>query len=250
MELIRCINCDQFFLRTPFDQWPEYEVSHSPGSFVTVERDDFNDFRRTHHGHRLESLKIIEDSYISEKSYAEPKKVSYFKATNGKERFVIKRFRMSIDNPLTYQLIRGDYSLKCIRLEIQSNEIKKQLQAEFREKPFPEHKIAAFIDLYQRIAEGLSIDQLERVPEESPLPLEIFYIMDEVSLAYLLRNCRTLFKGQEYLDIEAFIRRHKDDGVLLLKGSFRIEITEAVKAKGEDLPVSLPSEQVKVAEKK
>ena len=74
--------------------------------------------------------------------------------------------------------------------------------------------------------------------------------MDEVSLAYLLRNCRTLFKGQEYLDIEAFIHRHKDDGVLLLKGNFRIEITEAVKVKGEDFPVPLPDEQVKVAEKK
>jgi hypothetical protein len=46
-----------------------------------------------HHGHRLENLKIIEDSFVSEKAYSEPIKTSFFKATNGKEKFVVKKFR-------------------------------------------------------------------------------------------------------------------------------------------------------------
>ena len=71
-ELIRCINCDEIFLKTPFDQWPEYE-SYPNGSFEsfrTIERDDFQDFLKNHHGHRLEDLKILEDSFVSEKDYA------------------------------------------------------------------------------------------------------------------------------------------------------------------------------------
>jgi hypothetical protein len=50
--------------------------------------------------------------------------------------------------------------------------------------------------------------------------------MDDVSLVYLLRNCRNIFNAQEYLGIEEFIHRHKDDGVLLLKATYGIQITE------------------------
>src|SRR4030067_2730725 len=117
-------------MQTPFDQWPEYEPSQDPSveSFRTLLKDDFQDFLRNHRGHRLEDLKIIEDSFVSEKSYSEPVKTSYFKATNGREHFVVKRFRERIDQPLKYQLIRGDYSLKCIDLQIQSEAIRKQLE--------------------------------------------------------------------------------------------------------------------------
>ena len=105
-QLIRCINCDDIFMRTPFDQWPEYEFDSARPfeSIRSVERDDFQDFLIHHHGHRLEDLKIIEDSFVSERDYFEPVKICYFKATNGKERFVIKKFRERIDEPLKYEV--------------------------------------------------------------------------------------------------------------------------------------------------
>lgn len=251
-QLIRCTHCDEIFLKTPFDQWPEYEpsFSHSPGSFRSIERDDFKIFLRNHQGHQLENLKIIEDSFVSEKAYAEPVKTSYFKATNGKELFVIKKFREQISEPLQYQLIHGDYSLKCIGIRIQAEAIRKELEREFRTRPVLQTQIAAFLKLYQRIAETIDIKALERVPEESPHPLEIYYRMDDVSLAYLLRNCRNIFDGEQYWDIEAFIQRHKDDGVLLLKANYLIEIIEKVKSKRGATPVSLPLELDKAIEKK
>jgi hypothetical protein len=250
-ELIRCINCDEIFPRTPFDQWPEYESypNGSLQSFRTIERDDFQNFSKSHQGHRLEDLKILEDSFVSEKNYVEPVKISYFKATNGKESFVIKKFREKIDEPLKYQLIHGDYSLRCTNIEIQSKEIVKQWKAEFKTSPLPQYQMEAFLKLFQYIAKTINIKKLERIPEESPNSLEIYYKIDDISLVYLLRNCRNIFKGQEYLNIEEFIHRHKDDGVLLLKATYKIQITKMAESKKEVIPTRVPLKIKKAAEK-
>jgi hypothetical protein len=251
VQLIHCIHCHAIFLKTPFDRWPAYESypSHLPDNFRSIQRDDFKDFLRHHHGHRLENLKIIEDSFVSEKSYFEPVKVSYFRATNGKENFVIKKFRESIDEPLKYELIAGDYSLRCMGIEIQCEEITKQFEQEFKATPMPPHRIAAFLKLYQRIAETADSGNFERVPEESPVPLEIFYKIDDISWVYLLRNCRNIFQEQEYSAVEAFLHRHKDDGVLLLKATYQIEIIERARPRKKTLAAQIPLEKKKIVEK-
>lgn len=74
--------------------------------------------------------------------------------------------------------------------------------------------------------------------------------MDDVSLTYLLRNCRHIFKGQEYGNIEEFIQRHKDDGVLLLKATYKIQITESSQSKKKAIAEALPLEGKKFIEKK
>jgi hypothetical protein len=250
-QLIHCINCDAIYFKTPFDQWPEYEPhpSNSEDHFQADEKDDFQDFLKDHRGHQLEDLKVVEDSFISEKPYFEPVKVSYFKATNGRESFVIKKFRESIDQPLKYQLIIGDYSLRCVGIDIQSKEIAKQLEREFEATPLPPVKITAFLKLYQHIAETVDIKNLERIPEESFNPLKIYYKMDDLSLIYLLRNCRSIFEGQEYSNIEAFIHRHKDDGVLLLKATHKIEVVEKAKARKKAVAAPIPLQKKRVVEK-
>jgi len=250
-QLVRCINCDEIFLKTPFDQWPEYESlsNRSFESFQSIDKDDFQDFLRNHRGHRLEDLHIIEGSFVCEKAYSEPIKSSYFKATNGKERFVVKKFREKIDQPLKYQLIAGDYSLKCIGIEIQHKEITKQLEAEFKTIPLSQNKIAAFLTLCRQVVEIIDINNLERIPEESSTPLEVYYKLDDVGLAYLLRNCRNIFKGQEYLDIEEFIHRHKDDSVLLLKATHKIQVSGKAKLEKKVIPDQIPLERKKIVEK-
>jgi hypothetical protein len=236
-QLIRCKNCDEIIMKTPFDQYPEYEwdTGRSPENFRSIEKDDFQDFLIHHHGHQLENLKIIEDSFVSERAYFEPIKTSFFKATNGKQKFVIKKFRGKIDDPLKYQLISGDYSLKCTAIEIQSEEISKQLKRELK-PPLSQTQISAFLKLYRAIVENINIHDLERISEESPYPLEIYYKIDDLHLMYLLRNCRNLFKGQEYSAMEEFIHRHKDDGVLLLKATFKIQLTEIPKPEEKAVP--------------
>jgi hypothetical protein len=240
-QLIHCINCDEIYLRTPFDQTPEYEwePSNSTRESQGFERDDFQDFLRNHRGHQLEDLKIIEDSFVSEKPYSEPVKVSYFKVTNGRENFVVKRFRERIDQPLKYQLIRGDYSLRCIDLQIQSKAIRKQLEREVK-PPLAHTQMDTFLQLLQHVGKRLDVNTLERVPEESSHPLEIYYKIDDFSLMYLLRNCRNFFKGKAYAEIEGFIHRHKDEGVLLLKATYRIELLERREPKRTEVAAVSP----------
>lgn len=250
-QLIRCITCNELFVRTPFDQCPEYEsLSNEPTEpYRTIEKDDFQDFLNHHPNHSMEQLEVIEDSLVSEKPYSEPTKVSYFKATNGKENFVIKRFRRRIDEPLTYQLIEGDYSLKLLRLEIQEEEILKQLERELGNS-LREDQIEAFLRIYRNILKMVNIDDLERVSEDSIHPLQIYYKIDDVSLAYLLRNCRTLFKGEDYKAIEAFIHRHKEDGVLLMKATYQIQLVEMGKRQKDVVPIPASVEKKRYMEKK
>jgi hypothetical protein len=194
-------------------------------------------------------LNIIEDSFVSKKAYSEPVKASFFKATNGKEKFVIKKFRDKIDEPLKYLLIPGDYSLKCSAIEIQSEEISKQIKRELKPS-LSQNKIDAFLKLYRAIAEDIDIKDLERIPEESHYPLEIYYRLDDIHLMFLLRNCRNIFKGQEYSAIEEFVQRHKDDGVLLLKATYKIRLTEIAKPRKKAITATLPLKKDKIAARK
>jgi hypothetical protein len=189
-------------------------------------------------------LKIIEDSYISEKAYSEPVKTSFFKATNGREKFVIKKFRERIDEPLKYQLIPGDYSLKCIDVKIQSEEISKQLEREAT-PPLSQDKIGAFLGAMMAVAKDMDVSDLEKFPEETHHPLEFYYKMDDVHVMHLLTRCRSIFKEQEYLAIEAFVHRHKDDGTLLLKATHKIELIELARRK-KTIPTFLHLEKEKV----
>ncbi|MCX8119110.1 MAG: hypothetical protein N3G78_14420 [Desulfobacterota bacterium] len=251
-QLIRCIPCNKLFFKTPFDQCPEYELPLDPpsGPLREIGHDDFQDFLKEHRGHALETLEIISDSFVSDRPYFEPVKVSYFKATNGKDRFVIKRYRERIDEPLTYQLIQGDYSLQLNRIEIQEEEIRKQLDWELGPSLIQETQREAFIELYRHILKTMEIHRLERAAEESLHPLEVFYKMDEVSLFYLLRNCRNIFKGESYRAIESFIERHKEDGVLLLKASYQIQLMEHPQSQAEGLAPGMAIEEKRALEKK
>jgi hypothetical protein len=249
-QLIRCRNCDQIFFKSPFDRYPEYDFdpNHPPENLHCIERDDFQDFLIHHRGHPLELLKIIEDSYVSEKAYSEPVKTSFFKATNGREEFVIKKFRERIDEPLKYQVIPGDYSLKCIDVKIQSEEISRQLEREVK-PPLSQDKMDAFLRIMGAVTEDIDVSDLERSPEETHHPLEVYYKIDDIHVLHLLRRCRNLFKGQEYLAIEAFIHRHKDDGTLLLKTTYKIELIELARPM-KTIPAFLHLEKKKVVGQK
>ncbi len=250
-QLIRCKNCDEIFMKTPFDQYPEFEFvsGRSFDDCQSVEKDDFQEFLIHHHGHQLENLKIIEDSFVSDKAYSEPVKTSFFKATNGKEKFVVKKFRERIEEPLKYALIPGDYSLKCMTMEVQSEEITKQLKRELSPSPSPS-QIDAFVNLYCAVVEDIDVDDLERIPEESDHPLKVYYRIDDVHLMYLLRNCHNIFKGRQYSTIEEFIHRHKDDGVLLLKATYQIQLSEIARSQEKAIPAAFLREKEKVVEKK
>ncbi len=238
-------------MKSPFDEHPEYRLGPGlpPENLESMGRDDFKDFLSHHQGHQLENLNIVEDSFVSEKAYSEPVKISFFKATNGREKFVIKKFRERIDEPLKYELVSGDYFLKCVAVEIQSETILKQLGRETNPS-LSQDKIDAFLKLMGALVEDIAIQDLERIPEESHNPLEVYYKIDDVRVMYLLRNCRRIFKEQEYSAIEEFIHRHKDDGVLLLKATYKIRFIRKGNTRKRAAPPRLPFENEEILRQK
>jgi len=248
---IHCVTCNIVFHKTPYDQVPEYEPASkdSPDLARTVEKDDYQDFLRDHLGHRLEELQVLEGSFMGTGDYREPVKTSYWKATNARERFVIKGSRQTIQDPLKYQLIRGDFQVKCVSLEIQSREITRQLEIELRANPLSQKKITAFLHLLQEIAQGLEADHLERVPDESLNPLDIYYRMDDVHTAFLLRRCRRIFNREEFEAIQEFVHLHREDGVLLLRGKHQIQVMEVAKAEEERVEATISQEKKSLAKK-
>ena len=125
--------------------------------------DDYRNFLESHRGHRIEDLRIIEDSFVSEKPYIEPVKVSYFKATNGKERFVIKRSRDHILEPLTYDLVHGDFAVKCVKVEAQAREIRKQMESELADMGLTKDQLDGFVNLCERTGRRGGSQDLESV---------------------------------------------------------------------------------------
>lgn len=240
-HLTRCVNCDEIYVETPVDLPEDEPLLDLPPRG----KDTYQDFIRHHRGHRLEDLNLVEDSYVSDRPYSEPVKVSFFKVTNGKDRFVVRQFRKTIEEPLRYELVRGDYSLQCVSLEIESEAIRKQIAAEFKTRPLPASKVETFLRLYRHIASTLDVQTLERIQEESATPLTVYYRMDDVSLGFLLRNCRNIFQGPEYGAIVDFIHRHRDDGVLLLKGTHQIRLVEGARKRQRTLSEPLPASNVR-----
>src|SRR4030042_6001681 len=102
--LIHCIHCNKVIHMTEWDFCTHYEWQE--GEIKEQEGNDRKAFEQRHKNHRIEELTPVTPA-ISDKPYAEPLKVSYFEAFNGKQRFVINRWRNTIDDPCEYEVIDG-----------------------------------------------------------------------------------------------------------------------------------------------
>ena len=121
------------------------------------------------------------------------------------------------------------------------------MENELADMGLTKDQLDGFVKLCQGLAGGVDVKTLERMPEDSSHPLEIYYRMDDVSYAYLLRNCRRIFQGIPFQAVQEFADRHRDDGVLLLKATHQIELIETVKTRST--PSRTPAKQTVMIKK-
>ena len=57
--------------------------------------------------------------------------VAYVEVTNGRESYLLCRARKSIQEPMIYELVQGRLTDAGLTVEIQENEIKKELKNHF-----------------------------------------------------------------------------------------------------------------------
>ena len=120
-----------FMKSTPFDQCPEYHYAETTGEYYAREQDDELDFSRKHRGHRTEELTMLDNPMYSEGPYFDPQRILYFEATNGRETFLIKRWRKSVLEPIRYDVVPGRLEVQKT-VEIQKGSLEKQMRYELK----------------------------------------------------------------------------------------------------------------------
>ncbi len=222
---IRCIECNEIAHVTDYDCSPQYHCDKNLEEVIEKPMDDMENYMSQHRHHKMENLSIIKDSFMSEGAYLEPLKVSYFEATNGQERFVIKRWRENINDPLQYELIPGCIKT-TISLEVQLDELRKQLHDEIKHAAIAETKIEQFIQIVEKVVSQFSAGDKIEITAETDTPLISYCKMNTDCTGEVLNLSREIFNREELREIEQFIHRNNnydESMTLLLKRTFVIE---------------------------
>lgn len=227
--LIRCIDCNKIINMTEWDHCPHYTWHN--GEIEEQEGKERETFLEKHKGHKTEQL-IPLTPPLSDKPYREPLKSSYIMATNGKQRFLIKRWRARINDPLTYEIIDGSIVLTNGKVRVQTEAIKKQMRAE-QNSAITEEKMNYFIDVVQQEAERLDPDTLEE-SAEGETPLIAFFTFSTESVERILQGCRDTFDQHELTLLRDFVIEHNEyDDVMTLVAKKELTIQNgAQKGKG------------------
>jgi hypothetical protein len=236
--LLRCTECNAIMNMTEGDRSPHY--AWSDGEIKEIAMDDRKAFLQKHKGHKTEQLTPLTPP-ISDKPYSEPLKTSYFEATNGTERFLIKRWRDRIDDPFAYEIIEGRIALTNGALCIQETAIKKQIHAE-NDSLIPEEKVNYFIHALRKEVEQLEPESLV-VSAEGETPLISYYQLGSTCVNRILTRCRVTFTQGELNKLRDFINCHNEyDDVMTVVSKKEFAIRKRLQK--ETTPQSARSEQL------
>jgi hypothetical protein len=222
-QLMRCVRCNALALFSPLDQTPEYRTNGE--RLRVLKRDDRASFMKVHRGHSLEELHVIEDSLISHQDYLEPMRTSYFEATNGKVRFVVKRFRRSVFDPMSYELIAGKLRLIPTKLSIDDVAIQRELERALSPLHLSSERIHGFVRQLDRIVSHLNPRDLNRTPFESHNPSVWYFTLDKAILDKVLGSCSRFLSKRERRYLHEFVLPNLEDELFMpmAKVDFRIE---------------------------
>jgi hypothetical protein len=233
-QLVRCTQCNTLTLFSPMDQIPEYQQKR--GKWKIQDRDDRASFMQNHRGHQLEELHVIEDSFISHQAYVEPVKTSYFEATNGKQRFVVKKFRKSIFDSQCYELIAGKLRLTPTELRIDSSAIQKELERVFSPSPLSSKKVGYFVKQLEATVSNLSPGDLRRVPFASHNPSVWSCYLDEWVLEKVLNSSSKFLTEEEIRCLDEFVRKNLEDNLFMAVTKVEFQIETRVVDKESEIP--------------
>jgi hypothetical protein len=203
--LIRCTKCNAIMNMTEWDFYPRY--AWNEGEIKELAMDDRKAFLQRHRGHKTEEL-IPLTPPVSDKPYTEPLKTCYFEATNGVERFLIKRWRTKVDDPFAYEIIEGSIEFTNGTVHAQTAAIKNQIKAE-NDSVISEKKVNCFIQAIRKEVEKLDPEALE-VSAEGETPLVSYYQLGSTCIDRILTRCQDKFNQHELELLKNFINRHNE----------------------------------------
>jgi hypothetical protein len=217
-RLIRCIQCNRV-LPQPQVLGDFHESFPLPG--VEWSDEDFvnrKEFDRCHGSHRQEELMADIETLFSEKPAYEPVKVSYFEATNGRQRFAIKRTKEGLDRPAFYEIVPGQMEIANISVEIQDTDIRKQISAEMDPTVLSEEKAQKFIAVLKEEAGRILPHNLQEAIEaihDGDSSMLAFATLKEMRWEEILDRCAREFEPSELAHLREFIRNNRQPGDVL-----------------------------------
>jgi hypothetical protein len=217
-KLIRCTQCNRVIPQ--YDSWGDFGATAAlPGvEWAPDDLDEQKEFLESHGHHTLEELFIDRETYVSDRPAFEPCKVAYVEATNGKEKFLIKRIKEGVDRPAFYEIIPGKIRIADVSLEIQEEELLQQINWLNGSFPLPAEKVGKFIEAFR--------DEVKDIPPESwREEMELTSPGESSLLTYgsfreshwekVLHRCGENFKDSELQLITRFIQEHRKPGDIL-----------------------------------
>lgn len=182
-----------------------------------------------HAGHRLQALKSVGEKCFSLGRPLDPMRVGYTEVTNGEDFFVIRSSRKSIEEPLHFELIRGRLRVIRAALEIQEEEIRKEMKYHFpwtSTERLSGQRIELFIRLFKELAAGLNPQEITVCGHAYADSSAAYGLLETHLIEALMQKCLARFLPEELTGIRRFIEAHKGgDGVmaLLIKQHCKVE---------------------------
>jgi hypothetical protein len=219
-KYIWCRNCGAIHHVTSFDRSPLFILT--AGELQETLADDWRDFMAQHAGHRLEPLSATGNDYFPDGSAIDPMSVAYIEASNGNETLLLCRSRRSIEEPVRYEIVKGQWVETGLSLEVQESEIRKEMKLHFSwapAAPLEDEKIDLFLALVREVVRELEPHSLSTT--------EYSYTDDNISYAQLssslvdklMAKCSGHFLPTELVALRRFIDSHREgcDVMALIK---------------------------------
>ena len=210
-KFIHCCVCDAVHHVSPFDKAPTYVLV---GDAVEAQAtDDWRLFMAEHAGHRLEPLQASGVKLFPEGSSMDPMSVGYIEVTNGQDRYVVRRARKSIQEPVSYELIHARLANVSLTVEVQDKEIKKEIKR-FSWAPATcpdDDKIDLFVGLVKDVVQNIDPHRIQ-ISEYSYTDDSIAYgTFDGSALDALMERCAIYFLPDELASLRQFVETHGND---------------------------------------
>ena len=241
-RLFRCTECNELINMTEHDFSAEYHCDKEKDCFIELVKNDREPFITKHKRHKVEELKVNRSSYISDRPYYEPLKTGYFEATNGREDFVIKRWRDKVESSLRYEIVEG-YIEVTNKSVIHGEDIRKQIQAEINPL-ISQDKITRLIQVVERVISQLDPKSLLKDSLGLDHPLVLYCKLKNNAIKSIVELSKDIFKGEEFKKIRDFIYDNSDyAGVMapLVKRQFTIKPSPQI-GKRFKKEVAIPTE--------
>jgi len=211
-KLLRCIQCNQVI--PLYGEFIDANANaHLPG--VVWGDDDLKlkeEFFLIHNEHPLEELTVDFDTYISDKPTFELIKVSYFEATNGRERFLVKRSRERFDQSAHYEIIPGKLKISNVACEILEEELRGQIGNLNGSSQLTDEEVNYLIKALQEEFKNISPEELFQeieIVEEVQTPLTLLATFKEKHWQNIIQRLQNYLRQQEFRRILDFLEKNR-----------------------------------------